>query len=107
MYRRFFLILALATAVSSAPALADKRGRDDDDRDDLARATAKGNVLPLADILTRTKQQITGRVVEIEFDDDDDGRARYEIYWIDKAGRRHETEVDARTGAILKTEIDD
>lgn len=106
MYRRLFLILALATAVSSAPALADKRGKDNDDRDDLARATARGHVLPLAEILTKTKQQITGRVVEIEFDDDD-GRARYEIYWIDKAGRRHETEVDGRTGAILKTKVDD
>lgn len=106
MYRRLFLILALATVFSSAPALADKHGKDNDDRDDLARATAKGPVLPLADILTRTKQQITGRVVEIEFDDDDD-RALYEIYWIDTAGRRHETEVDARTGAILKTKVDD
>lgn len=106
MFRRRFLISAFALAVSSAPVLADKRGKDDDDRDDLARATAKGIVLPLADILARTKQQITGRVVEIEFDDDD-GEARYEIYWIDTAGRRRETEVDARTGAILKTEIDD
>lgn len=106
MSRRLLLILALATAVSSAPALADKGGKDDDDRDDLARATERGDVLPLADILTKTKQQITGRVVEIEFDYDDE-EARYEIYWIDHAGRRHETEVDARTGTVLKTELDD
>ena len=106
MYRRLFLISALTIAFLSAPAFADKGGRDDDDRDDLARATSKGNVLPLADILKRTKKQITGRVVDIEFDYDDD-EAVYEIYWIDAAGRRHETEVDARTGAILKTKLDD
>lgn len=106
MVRRRFLISAIALAFATVPALADKRGKDDDDRDDLARAERDGKVMPLADILKKTKDRITGRIVEIEFDYDD-GEAIYEIYWIDDAGRRHETDVDARTGAILKTEIDD
>ena len=38
--------------------------------------------------------------------DEDDGRPIYEVKFRDAAGEEYEAEVDARTGAILKWELD-
>lgn len=53
---------------------------------------------------------VTGRMPGAVFDefqlDEDDGRPIYEVKFRDAAGEEYEAEVDARTGAILKWELD-
>lgn len=79
---------------------------DDDDRNVLEQAQKSGKVMPLADILDKIKPQIDGRIAGIEFGMDHDA-AIYEIYWIDRDGRRRETHVDGHTAKILGNERED
>lgn len=107
--RRLRLSIGLAAAVSIAvstaampPALAD----DHDDHARAYRALRDGAVLPLADILDIVHAAIPGRVIEIEFEDDDD-RLLYELEVVTADGRLIEVEVDAATGRILSQEEED
>lgn len=98
------LLLALAVL---APLSA--RADDDDDQQEritLDAAIARGEILPLTTILDRTLSQIKGRIVEIEFENDD-GRPIYEIYIVNSQGRRLEYEIDARTAEILGLKDED
>src|SRR5690606_24906645 len=64
-------------------------------------------VMPIGQMLRLLQERLGGgEIVEIELDDDDDGLV-YEVYYVDARGRRVEIEVDARTGEILKQEVDD
>lgn len=92
-----FLVLSL-----SSPALADKRG----ERDSLRRAVESGQLLSLEQILSRVENVTGSRIVEIELDDED-GVAVYEIYFLDKRGRRQEIKVRAADAVILEFESDD
>lgn len=64
------------------------------------------------EVLSREAVQsiVTGRMPGAVFDefqlDEDDGRPIYEVKFRDAAGEEYEAEVDARTGAILKWELD-
>lgn len=103
--RRFLLILfALALLVS--PGLADGEMHESRDRDALSEARKRGDVLPLARILIMVRPVVGDRVVDVELERED-GRLVYEIYYLDKAGRRHEAYVDARTGSLIRKREDD
>jgi uncharacterized membrane protein YkoI len=101
------ILAALAIAISAAavaPALADgKRDRDEERRALAGRGDA---ILPIGELLRRLQPEIDGEFVGIELDDDD-GRAIYEVYYLDAGGRRHELEVDAASGEILDRDVDD
>lgn len=80
----------------------------------LAGATHAGErrppegVMPIGQMLRLLQERLGGgEIVEIELDEDDDDAFVYEVYYIDARGRRIEIEVDARTGEILKQEVDD
>lgn len=94
--RILIIPLALALAVVAAP------GRADDERDhELARAAvARGEILPLEEILRRLPKAAGERLLEVEVERDD-GRWIYEIELVDPAGRVRELEVDARDGRVL------
>jgi len=112
------LLLAGAGAVSSA--LADDDGYrdngyrdrdgydhdDDDDHDRARRALQSGEILPLADILTRLASVAPGRVIETELEVDD-GRYVYEFKLISPGGRLMEAEMDATSGRLIDLEADD
>lgn len=98
------LLLITALAMGTVPAVAD----DDDDhrrRDDIDAAVRKGEILQLSEILKRVKPQIDGKILEIEFENNKNNPI-YEIYVLDRSGRRLEYEVDARSGNILSLEDD-
>lgn len=93
---------ALTAVLGAQPAAAD----DDDDDDDHERAREaleRGAILPLARILDIARAETGGRVIEVEFDEDD-GRYIYEVELVTPDGRRVKLEIDAATGAILKIE---
>ena len=74
---------------------------------EIARdAVARGEILPLAQVLQQIQRDYPGRVIEVELDDDDD-LLIYEIEMITPDGRYVEIEVDAATGTILDYEEDD
>lgn len=107
------LALAGAGAVSSARADDGYRDhgyrdhdRDDDDHDRARRALQSGQILPLADILTRLASVAPGRVIKTELEVDD-GRHIYEFKLISPDGRLMEAEVDATTGRLIELEDED
>lgn len=105
--RPLIIALALATAVVSQPAFADKVGHgNDDDRPRVAKPREHAEIMPIEKLLALLGETIGGEIVEIEVEDDE-GRVVYEIYYLDAAGRRHEIKVDAASGAILEREADD
>lgn len=100
MTYRLLLIAVLALAPAAARADDDHRQRDDIDA-----AVRNGEILQLSEILKRVKPQINGRILEIEFENSKH-EPIYEIYVLDRSGRRLEYEIDARTGKILSLEDD-
>ena len=104
--RRSLLVLALLAA--TVPAHADRKGRDREDHDRKDRVyemRQKGEVRPLTEILAKLRSEYPGKVLEMEFEDDD-GAAVYEFYILQSGGRVLEVKYDARTGAKISAEED-
>lgn len=100
----------LAVLLAVQPALADKdrRGGEDDRparHERAAERRQEGEILPLADILKLLRARFPGKVLEIEFEDDDP--PVYEFYVLQPSGRVVEVEFDARTGRFLGREDKD
>lgn len=104
------ILFAAFIAFLGTPFLAD--GYDDDDDEEkygleaLLEARRAGDVLPLIAILTRIHPITGDNVVDVEFEQED-GRYKYGIYYLDDKGRRREVYVDAQSGDVLKDEMDD
>ena len=80
--------------------------RADDDQDRARDALARGLILPLSEIMNAIKVQAPGRVIEVEFDEDD-GQYKYEMEILQPDGRLLELEVDAQSGRILDRDYED
>ena len=95
------VLLSALIPIVAAPSLA--RGDDPERRDEVRRAVEAGEVLPLAQILERLRDKVSGDVTGIEIDRED-GRWRYEFRVIERSGRVLEVHVDARSGNIERIE---
>lgn len=84
---------------------AHGRDRDDDDHDRAWEARARGEVLPLRQILSLTAARVPGRVAEVELENEG-GVWTYEIRVISPRGRLIDVHLDARTGKVMKIEDD-
>ncbi|GHC61720.1 PepSY domain-containing protein [Neogemmobacter tilapiae] len=71
-----------------------------------AEAVAKGEILPLADVLKSLASVQPGRVVEVELEISD-GLRVYEVELVTDDGRLIEVDIDAATGVIVEMEEDD
>ncbi|WP_430512912.1 PepSY domain-containing protein [Pannonibacter phragmitetus] len=78
---------------------------DEDDQKRAERALRDDKALPLAEILKRVSPVLDGKVIGIEFEEDD-GRFVYEFKVLSAKGKIREMVVDARSGEILKEEDD-
>lgn len=102
-YRPLLLLLLSASALAGwaplrAPAMAD--GREDQER---ARAALEaGQIRPLAEILAEVERRYLGRVIDTDLERED-GRWIYEFKLLPPTGRVFELEVDAATGALLRS----
>jgi len=97
------LLLLLVTALWVAPMGARPAWADDKRDHDRARAAlAAGAIRPLADILAEVERRWVGQVIETELEHDD-GRWIYEFKLLPPSGRIYKLELDAATGALLKS----
>jgi uncharacterized membrane protein YkoI len=85
------VVIAFAIA-AGAPALAR-------DHDDARHAVERGDIRPLAEILTAVRGKLPGDVVRVEIEQRN-GHWRYEFRTIDAQGRLFDVLVDARTGEV-------
>src|SRR5690606_39750868 len=81
----------LTAGAFSLPVLADDNFR----AEEIQQLVSAGIVQPL-DTLLQAKP-LTGKLLKSELERDD-GRWVYEVKWKDEQGRRHETDIDAKTG---------
>ena len=94
----------LAAAIGALTLLPSPATAGDDARiDEIRRLREEGKVLPVEEILARSRQAQPGQVVEVELDDED-GRYVYEVKIIDDADRVHKLELDAASGEVRKRE---
>jgi uncharacterized membrane protein YkoI len=97
---RLALALALFAAVVPFAAADDGEETFDDDHDQARQAVEQGSVLPLAEILARTRDTVGGDVVGIEFEQQG-GHYVYEFKVIMPSGELREVYVDAKSGSVI------
>jgi uncharacterized membrane protein YkoI len=98
IFRSTALTICSLGAFAFAPAYAD---------DDLARY--KGKTITIEEASKIAVDHIGGTVIEVDFDDQDTANNNKAVFEVEimKDGVEHEVKVDAESGAIVKTEIDD
>ncbi|MBM3951664.1 MAG: peptidase [Rhodospirillales bacterium] len=90
----------LFALISAAVLFGAGTGLADSDHDAARRAVERGEIRPLAEILSSLRDRIGGDIVGVELEREH-GRWVYEIKALDARGRRVKYYVDARTGDIL------
>ena len=81
------------------------RSEESDKQEQVYRHRQSKDILPFEDILKVVRSRIRGEIIETEFEVEH-GIPTYEFKYIDKSGRVREIYVNARTGKILKDELD-
>ena len=100
------ILIAAFTAFFGTSVLADGDDEEKYGLEALMEARRAGHVLPLITILSPIHPITGDNVVDVEFEQDD-GRYKYGIYYLDDKGRRREVYVDAQSGDVLEDELDD
>ncbi|WP_157264148.1 PepSY domain-containing protein [Azohydromonas aeria] len=90
------LLLACAAWLAAPPTHAE-----DGDHERARAAVRAGEVLPLAELLSRLQPAWPGQVLELELERED-GRWIYEIKLLQPGGQVVKLDVDALTAAVLK-----
>jgi uncharacterized membrane protein YkoI len=94
------MLIGTGLLCAASIASADRR-----DHDDARALREQGAIVPLEEILRAATAQHPGRVVEVELDRKD-GAYVYEIELLDAGGEVWELKYDARTGALVKEEVE-
>jgi len=92
-----------ALAILAATALQPTVAQASDDRaraSEVRQLRDSGKIMPMEDILARSRAAQPGQVVEVELDRED-GRYVYEVKIIDDTDKVHKLEIDAASGDIL------
>jgi len=104
-------MLLFSLSLLFAPAGLARAGDDEEDEDEgddherAHRAVERGRARPLAEILARVRDKLTGELVGVEFERKK-GRYVYELKVITSAGRVSEVYVDAMTAEIVERKED-
>jgi uncharacterized membrane protein YkoI len=97
MRRRLLPFLALPPPFLARPASAERR-----DHERARAALEAGQIRPLSEILSGVERQFHGRVIEAELELSD-GQWRYEIKILPPNGEVFTVELDAATGALIRS----
>jgi len=106
--RTALIAVAAIAALSAGAASAGDHKTDHKKKDHEAarQALLRHEVLPLTRILTIAAERAPGEIIEVELEQADNGRLKYDLKILTKTGRVRELELDAKTGATLKLEDD-
>jgi uncharacterized membrane protein YkoI len=97
----------VAVLLFGAPPLLDPaQGVEPLPPEDLREAVRSGRLVALDLILADARRRVSGRVIDVELDSDDQELV-YEIEILDQDGIVWELEYDARDGRFLSLERDD
>lgn len=99
-------ILALSLALLIPAPLADGQPVAQPDYEIARDAVERGEILPLAQVMTLLQDSHPGRVVEVELEYSE-GALVYEVELVTPDGRLIEVEVDAAKGTILAMDEED
>ncbi|WP_421994883.1 PepSY domain-containing protein [Roseococcus sp.] len=95
--RRLLSLLAVF-AILAAPVAAQERR----DHERARAAMEAGQIRPLSELLTEVERRFRGRVIEAELELED-GVWQYEIKILPSNGRLFTIELDAATGALIRS----
>ena len=104
--KSFKTIAGIAILTLAAGVMGVAVGSSDDDHQEARRLMETGEIQPLEAIIERIHASHPGRVLAIELEREHGGYV-YEIELLDAEGRVWELEIDAVSGRILKTELED
>ena len=94
-------ICILSVSLVCAPLAVGGQEAARPDFEIAQEAVAKGQILPLAEVLARVQAIQPGRVVEVELEQDE-GIMVYEVELVTPDGRLIEMDMDAATGALVE-----
>lgn len=99
---RYLLLLlsAVILALAGRAAVADEP-----DHERARAALARGEILPVVEILQAVSAEVAGDVLELELEREH-GVWVYEVTLIDTEGRRREVLLDAADARVLEIELD-
>ena len=101
---RALWLLGVSALISS---LALSASGDEIKPERLRALRAAGEIVPLEQVLSDYRQQQPhGRILEIELEQEKPGLLVYEVYAVDTKGIVTEFQYDARTGQLLKQEVE-
>jgi len=103
MYTRLPIALLTAAALSASIALTFA---EDAATPDVAELLRSGELLSQEAIIKRATEQHPGKVTEVELERKD-GRYVYEIDIVGENGTKTEFSLDAKSGEMLSSKIDD
>jgi uncharacterized membrane protein YkoI len=95
---RVFPLCILVLMLVLAPAAAQDRR----DHERARAALEAGEIRPLAELLAVVERRFQGRVIEADLDRDD-GQWLYQFKMLPSNGRMFVVEIDAATGALLRS----
>ena len=97
-----FLLLALLCLGAPPAVSADNADNADNAQQTARRALQQGRYVPLENVVRDALRRHPGKLLEVELDE-----AVYEVEILRADGVVVELDYDARTGTLLKTELDD
>ena len=106
MKKTVLVVLLLALMAAAVVFASNHKYDKQSDHENARELVNNGNILPLEKILETVYQSHQGKVLEVEFEREDNGYI-YEIEILDKDNKIWELEVDAVTGKLLKVEEED
>ncbi|WP_322518325.1 PepSY domain-containing protein [Rhodopseudomonas palustris] len=98
------LVAGLMLAAMAGGALAHDHGHDRGrhDHDEARLAVQRGEIRPLAELLTMVRDKLPGEITGVEIERRH-GQWLYEFIVVDKNGRLFEVYVDPQSAEIRKT----
>ncbi|MET0808836.1 MAG: PepSY domain-containing protein, partial [Pseudoxanthomonas sp.] len=103
LFRCFVASLALAATATLFPASLALAGKDD--HVEARRLLQKGEILPLTQILEVAQARVTGDVIEVELEQEDQGW-EYKVKVLTPTGLVRKITLNARNGVVIKIKDD-
>ncbi|ATX82185.1 Peptidase propeptide and YPEB domain-containing protein [Mariprofundus ferrinatatus] len=99
--------LLLILLMLSLPLLSPAAWGDEKDHERAHRLMHEHQVLPLSRIVEMISGPYPGKILDVELEEEDNEAIVYEMKILGKDRGVRKIKVDARTGNILESEIDD